>query len=102
MKNDEIKSPQEDKNVQSESKLTQSSSINITPPKQESAKVPDAHSSAQLQPNNNVVKPPEPTAGAINIKNSQKEETPKFLKGPQKKLEKKAISWFIGMAKSFA
>ena len=96
MEDKEAKPSQEGQNIQSESKLTQSSSVSITPPKQESAKPPDAHPSAQIQPNNNVVEPPESTTKTINVKRSQKEETPEFLKGPSKKLDKKARSWFIG------
>ena len=74
MEDKEIKPSQEGQNIQSESKLTQSSSINITPPKQESAKPPDAHPSAQIQPNNNIVEPPESTTGAINIKGLRKKK----------------------------
>ena len=100
MKDKEMKPIEEDKGTQNESKLTQSSSINITPPKQESAQTSaTTHPSNQIQPNNNVIEPPKSAiGGAINIKRSKKEETPEFLKGPPKKkgyLEKRKRAWFI-------
>ncbi|MCK4401346.1 hypothetical protein KAW08_03465 [bacterium] len=79
----------EDKNIQKEPELTQSSGINIQPPKQESAPAP-----TQVQPSN-VIKPPETTQD-INIKRNEKEEKPDFLKHPPKKLGKKEKSKFIG------
>ena len=111
---------QEDKNIQKGPELTQSSSINIEPPKQapppptyvgppkqESVQAHDAPP-AQVQPSNkvnqalvrdngstNVIKPPETTQD-INIKRSEKEEKPEFLKHPPKKLDKKGKSKFIG------
>ncbi len=96
MEDKETKLSQEGQSIQGESKLKQDSSINITPPKQENAKTPDANPSAQLRPNNTIVKPPESTTKDFNVKRSKKEETPKFLKGPSKKLDKRAKSWFIG------
>jgi len=120
MEDKKVKPIQEDKNIQKSPELTQSSNINIEPPKQvptpstyaeppkqESVQAPDAPP-AQVQPSNkvnqslvkgngstNVIKPPETTQD-INIKRSEKEEKPEFLKHPPKKLDKKEKSTFIG------
>ena len=84
----------EDKNIQKEPELTQSSGINIKPPKQESVPAPASSEPAQVQPTN-IIKPLETTQD-INIKRDEKEEKPDFLKHPPKKLGKKEKSKFIG------
>ena len=75
MKDKKTKPIEEGKGTQNESKLTQSSSINITPPKQESAQTSaTTHTSNQIQPNNNVIEPPKSAiGGVVNIKRSKKE-----------------------------
>ena len=108
MEDEKAKPIQEDKDIQKGSKLTQNSGINIKPPRQESEPVPAAAPPVQVQPSNkvnqalirdngstNVIEPPE-TTQAVNIKRSEKEEKPEFLKHPPKKLDKKEKSKFIG------
>jgi len=121
MEDKKAKPIQEDKNIQKGPELTQSSSINIEPPKQapppsthvdppkqESVPTPAPSAPDQVQPSNkvsqalvrdngstNVIKPPETTQD-INIKRSEKEEKPEFLKHPPKKLDKKEKTKFIG------
>ena len=117
MEDKKAKPIQEDKNIQKGPELTQSSGINIEPPKQTTP--PSTHIGSpkqesvsatphpvQTQPNasqslvkdsgsTNVIKPPE-TAQDVDIKSSEKEEKPEFLKHPPKKLDKKEKSKFIG------
>ncbi len=76
----------EDKKTESGSKLTQNSSINIQPPKQESAPAPAPSAPAQVQPTN-VIKPPETT-----------QEKPEFLKHPPKKPDRRKKEKFMGTA----
>ena len=108
MEDKKAKPIHEDKDIQKGPELTQTSSINIEPPKQESAPAPAPSAPAQVQPSNqpsqalvndrgstNVIKPPE-TAQDINIKRSEKEEKPDFLKHPPKKLDKKEKSKLMG------
>ena len=93
MEDKNAKPIQKDKNLQSDPKLTQSSSINIEPPKQESVPAPAA-TPPPVQPSvsikesesTNVIKPPETT-----------QEKPEFLKHPPKKLDKKEKSKFMGI-----
>lgn len=105
MEDKKAKPIHEDKNIQKGPGLTQSSSINIEPPKQapspsthvappKQESVPAPPHPVQAQPTN-VIKPPETTQD-INIKRSEKEEKPDFLKHPPKKLDKKEKSKFIG------
>ena len=108
MEDEKAKPIQEDKDIQKGPKLTQNSGINIKPPRQESEPVPAVAPPVQVQPSNkvsqalirdngstNVIEPPE-TTQAVNVKRSEKEEKPEFLKHPPKKLDKKEKSKFIG------
>ncbi|MBU0478071.1 hypothetical protein KKC91_05850 [bacterium] len=99
MEDKRVKPIHEDKNMQKGPELIQSSSINIEPPKQESVQVQPSNKVSQAlvrdSGSTNVIKPPETTQD-INIKRSEKEEKPEFLKHPPKKLDKKEKSKFIG------
>ena len=91
MENEKSESMREDKSTQDGTKLTQSSSINIEPPKQSSAPSPSTRIESI-----NVIKPPE-TTQAVNIKRGEKEEKPEFLKHSPKKPDKKEKSRFMGI-----
>ncbi|MDO9464147.1 MAG: hypothetical protein Q7J67_02475 [bacterium] len=99
MEDKKAKPIMEDKSIQKGPELTQSSGINIEPPKQESVQVQTSNKVSQALVRDggstNVIKPPETTQD-INIKRSEKEEKPEFLKHPPKKLDKKEKSKFIG------